>query len=169
MAPLPSMLEHILLRDLKTLRDDVEAYPDEDAIWAQPPGLPNSGGTLVLHLAGNIQHFIGARLGGSDFIRDRTAEFGLRNVPRAELLAAVDAATAAVRATFPRLSGADLGLPFPDMLRDRVVETGDMLLHLAVHLGYHLGQVDYHRRVVTGDSKSVGALPATGLFTARLA
>ena len=160
------MIEHFLRRDLRTLRLELEAYPDEQLLWALPPGLPNSSGTLALHLAGNLQHYIGAVLGGSGYIRNRDEEFAARGVPREALLEQLSEADAAIRSTLPRLTDAQLSQPYPELIRDRSLETGDFLIHLAVHLGYHLGQVSYHRRLVTGNVQGVGALPTAELLTA---
>ena len=76
----------ILDRELRTLRRELEAYPDERQLWQEVPGLPNSAGTLALHLTGNLQHYIGACWGGTGYVRNRDAEFGQRDVPRSELL-----------------------------------------------------------------------------------
>ena len=73
----------LLERDLQALDREVNAYPDESSLWEVPEGITNSGGTLVLHLAGNIQHFLGARLADSGYVRDRAKEFSARGVPRA--------------------------------------------------------------------------------------
>src|SRR4051812_5197341 len=82
----------LMLRELRALRREVEAYPNEADLWATPQGLPNSAANLTLHLAGNLQHFIGARLGGTGYVRNRDLEFSRREGTRAELLAQVDAA-----------------------------------------------------------------------------
>ncbi len=161
------MLEHFFLRELHSLRSEVETYPDEESIWAMPPGTPNSGGTLVLHLTGNLQHFIGAVLGETGYVRDRDAEFAARGLSRARLLAEIAAAEGAVRGTLSRVTDEQLRETFPEPLRDHTVETGEFLLQLAIHLGYHLGQLSYHRRLVTGDSRGVDALAADRLSTAR--
>jgi|SRR5882672_8756916 len=157
----------LLLRELATLRRELEAYPDERQIWALPPGLPNSAGTLTLHLAGNIQHFIGARLGHTGYVRDRAAEFDRRDVPRSELIAEVDATEHAVSRGFAALTPEVLKADFPDVMMGHVYQTEDFIIHLATHCGFHLGQVDYHRRAVTGDSTSVGPMDMKQLLTAR--
>jgi uncharacterized damage-inducible protein DinB len=150
----------ILQRELAAVRRTVEAYPDDASLWAERPGLPNSGGTLVLHIAGNLRHFIGAVIGGTGYVRDRDAEFARRGLSREELLAEIDAAAAAVDAGFASLPAGDdeLMRPYPLQVAGRAVAVGDFLVHLASHLAYHLGQLDYHRRLVTGDPKGVGAL-----------
>lgn len=146
----------VLLRDLDGLRRELEAYPDDAAVWAMPPGIANSAGTLALHLAGNLQHFLGARLGGTGYLRDRPGEFSRRDLPRGDLLADVDRARAAVDSTLSALDPAALDVMHPDSFTDgRRVTVGVLLVHLATHLAYHLGQIDYHRRTVTGQ----GAVP----------
>lgn len=166
-VPLSSMIEHFLRRELRSVRLELEAYPQESLIWSLPPGLPNSGGTLALHLAGNLRHYVGAVLGGDGYVRDRDAEFARRDVPRDELLAQIAAADEAVRTVLPRLTEEQLARPFPEAIREHEVETGDFLIQLATHLAYHLGQLSYHRRVASGDSRGVGALASSELASAR--
>src|SRR5438034_403340 len=81
-----SDLRRVLLRDVETLARELELYPDDGSLWRAVPGLPNAGGNLILHLAGNLRHFIGAQLGGTGFVRDRDAEFASKDVPRERLL-----------------------------------------------------------------------------------
>jgi uncharacterized damage-inducible protein DinB len=157
----------ILDRDLQALRRQVEAYPDDDAIWRLPEGAPNSAGTLVLHLAGNLQHFFGARLGDTGYVRDRSAEFSARGVTRAALLGQIEAARAAVRAAAKRIDDDALRQDFPEVVGGVRVTLGEYLIHLVSHFTYHLGQVDYHRRLVTRDQRGVEALRPTELSSAR--
>ena len=149
----------VMTRELKALRREVESYPSDAKLWESAPGITNPGGNLVLHLAGNIQYFIGAVLGGSGYKRYRDAEFGSRDIPRADLLREIDAALAAVQTGLARVSDDDLRKPFPETIGGVTPTTGAWLAHLAVHLGYHLGQVDYHRRMISREGKTVGALP----------
>ena len=92
-------------------------------------------------------------------MRDREAEFAKRNVPRKELIAIVEAASDEVTRTLATLDPAVLDAPFPLEVGGLRLRTGRFLMHLEGHFAYHLGQLDYHRRVVTGSSASVGALP----------
>jgi uncharacterized damage-inducible protein DinB len=162
----PQSVRAILLRELKALKRELEAYPDERVIWSTPPGIANSAGTLALHLAGNLQAFIGAALGNSGYRRNRQAEFERREVPRAELLAEIDQAIEAVDSTLLRLDDDQLTAPFPIEFGTLHVTTGDFLVHLATHLAFHLGQVDYHRRLSTGDSRSVSPAAIAELASA---
>ncbi len=156
----------MLARDLRALRRELEAYGDERDLWRVAPGISNSAGNLAMHLAGNLQYFIGTVLGGTDYVRDRDAEFNRRDVPRAELLRDIDAAIAAV-ALLSRVSDAELAQPYPQPVAGVTLATGDFLLHLAAHCTYHLGQVDYHRRLLTGQTAQIRAVLPTELASAQ--
>jgi hypothetical protein len=137
-------------------------------VWITPPGVANSAGTLSLHLAGNIQHFIGAVLGKSGYRRDRDREFAVRGVPRAEIQAELDLAIAVIRRTLAPGAPVDLDADYPERVGGKfIVNTGEWLLHLISHLGFHLGQMGYLRRIVTGQSSSAGAMSIADLTTAR--
>ena len=155
----------VLLRELAAVRRSIEAYPDDRSIWEERPGLPNAGGTLALHVCGNLRHYVGAVLGGSGYVRDRDAEFAARGVPRARILQTIDEARAEVARALETLPAERLTAPFPEPVAGRAVTTRDFLVHLATHLAYHLGQLDYHRRAVTGDARSIGAVASAELPT----
>jgi uncharacterized damage-inducible protein DinB len=154
----------LITRELRAVKREIEAYPNDDAVWQAVPGMSNAGGTLALHVAGNLQHFVGAVLGKDGYKRDRDAEFARRGVSRPELLREISAASASVERTLSRLSETDLAAPYPELIAKRRLSTDMFLSHLASHLSYHLGQLDYHRRAVTGsasgtDCVSVRELP----------
>ena len=157
----------VLVRDLKGVRRELDAYPSESDIWKVAPGIANSAGTLALHLAGNVQHFFGAVMGGTGYKRDRDAEFSRRDVPRAELVAQIEAAIVAVGKGLAQVSEAALAAEFPERIAGHTVTAGEWLVHLAAHLSYHLGQIDYHRRLVTGRGETVGTMGIAELRTAR--
>lgn len=154
----PELIRNVLLRDLRAVAREVEAYPDDELLWRAVPGLPNSGGTLALHLAGNLQHYIGAVLGRTGYVRDRDAEFSSRDLPRATVRAAIDAAVEAVDVSLAALTAEQLEAPYPERVVGRTVGTADFLVHLVAHLGYHLGQLDYHRRMVSPEAEAIGAI-----------
>jgi hypothetical protein len=164
---LPQSLIGIFRRDLGALRRELEAYPDEEWIWVRPPGHPNSAGVLSRHLAGNLQHFIGAVLGGSGYRRDRDAEFQAPPWARSRLLEELTRTERVVITTLEHLGEEQLSSPYPQKVGERELGTTDFLVHLAVHCGFHLGQVDYHRRTVTGSETSIAPMGITTLATAR--
>lgn len=156
-------LQLIFQRDLAALKRELAAYPDEASIWAAAPGRPNSGGVLLRHLCGNLQHFIGATLGRSGYVRDRDAEFTGAPWSRSRLLAELEATEGAIGTVLRELPPSQLELEYPVPLGEIRLATSTWLVHLAVHCGFHLGQVDYHRRTVTGDSASIAPMGVAAL------
>ncbi|KPJ92743.1 MAG: hypothetical protein AMS18_06720 [Gemmatimonas sp. SG8_17] len=152
-----TVLKRVLVRDLEALRDEILAYPNDDYLWACPPGITNSAGTLTLHLTGNLNFYVGAQLGGTGYARDRDAEFSNRNLSRVELVARIEQAVAAVGRTLDTLDDGTLEGEYPAAVAGIHLSVHQFLTHLATHLAYHLGQVDYHRRIVTAQSHAVDA------------
>lgn len=157
-------LKAIYLREVATLGRELDLYPDDASVWTELPGLPNSAGTLFLHLTGSLQYFFGAALGKSAYVRDREAEFSKRDVSRSELKRELSGAKQGVIAAFDRLAERDLPQTFPVNYADTNVSVQLTLLQFLSHLSYHSGQIDYHRRVVTGDSTSANAVAASDLI-----
>jgi uncharacterized damage-inducible protein DinB len=141
-------LKMLFSRELAKLKTEMEQYSDESKIWHTEKGISNSAGNLCLHLIGNLNHFIGATLGGSGYVRNREAEFSLKNVPRADLCAKIDETIAVVNTTLDTLTAEVLESEYPLLLADQKFITKHFLLHLTGHLSYHLGQINYHRRLL---------------------
>ena len=135
-------------RDLRKLREEINLYTDETRIWVVADGISNSAGNLCLHLLGNLNHFIGAVLGKTGYVRHRDDEFSLKNIPRLELNAQIDATIAVVKQALESLTESDFQNDYPEEKRGEILKTDYMLLHLYGHLDYHLGQVNYHRRLL---------------------
>ncbi len=143
----------ILRRELDRLSRLVEAYPDEADLWRVEGSAKNSAGTLALHLAGNLEHFVGAVLGDTGYVRDREGEFGDRDVPRAEILGRIRRCRDRVGRVLEGLEDEDLLDAYPQPLPGSlgaIASGAEMLAHLTWHLGWHLGQIDYHRRLLVG-------------------
>lgn len=146
---LPEDLRTLFRRDLQRLSQELAAYPDEASLWQGADGIRNSAGTLCLHLLGNLNAYIGAALGHTGYVRHREAEFTTQDVPRTVLLQGIAAVTVVVENTLASLTEADLRAPYPVAVLGHPMTTQYFLLHLHGHLTYHLGQVDYHRRLLT--------------------
>jgi hypothetical protein len=159
-------IHHIMVRELRGMKNELLAYQDEGDIWRSLPGLPNTAGTVALHVAGNLQHFVGAQLGKSGYVRDREAEFGRRDVPVSEMVKELDRTVAALDAAFAKLEEELMDRPFPQEIAGVRPTVGDFLVHLVAHLAYHLGQIDYHRRCVTGEATTAGVLSPRDLKAA---
>jgi hypothetical protein len=156
-------ISRLINRELASLSDELLAYPNEADMWTLPAGLPNSAGNLALHLVGNLRFFIGTQFGATGFVRDRDSEFSNKNIPRAQIIHDIQLAADEVTRALATLDPALLDKPFPVEVGGHKIQTALFLQHLASHLAYHLGQIDYHRRVVTGNSVSVGAIPVPPL------
>ncbi len=135
-------------RDLDRLKNEILAYKKEATLWSVTDGISNSGGNLSLHICGNLQHFVGAGIGKSDYIRDRNAEFTLKNVPVTEMVTQIDATKAVVSSTISTLSSKTMETDIPEGLHRETMPVISFLLHLHAHLNYHLGQINYHRRLL---------------------
>jgi hypothetical protein len=139
---------HYFLRDLDKLAAEIEAFPSEVSLWQIAGDVKNPGGTLALHLAGNLQHFIGAVLGGTGYVRDRDWEFSARGVAKSEILAQVKTARAVVENVLGKMSDAALEAVSPVNHFGENRSNLFVLLTLLTHLNYHLGQVNYLRRLI---------------------
>lgn len=157
----------MLARDLAAMKRMLELYPDDASLWRDAPGVPNRGGNLVLHCCGNLRHYVGAKLGGSGYVRDRDSEFARRDAGREELRRLIDDTAGEVDRVLAAVRDGDLEGDFPEIVGGHHVGAREMVMHLATHLAYHIGQLDYHRRFVTGDSRGAGAVQAAGLPSAR--
>lgn len=135
-------------RDLDKLKTEIGQYSDESDLWKTGGEITNSAGNLALHLIGNLKHFFGAVLGGTGFVRDRDSEFSLTGVPRSELLTGVDETAAIVKETLTKLTDEDLAKDYPIEVFGHRMTTEYFVVHLAAHLNYHLGQINYHRRML---------------------
>ena len=141
-------LRSLFNRDLNQLKKEIEAYQNEENLWIIDRNIANSAGNLCLHLVGNINHFIGAQLGNTGYERHRDLEFSLKNIPRAELIEKVEATAAMIDSVLPQLSEEDLKKEYPLVVFESTMTTEYFLIHLVAHLDYHLGQINYHRRLL---------------------
>jgi len=147
----------LLIRELEGFGRELDLFPDDATVWSVVPGVTNSAGNLALHVAGNLQHYVGAVLGGTAYVRDRPHEFACRDGSRESLKAELDAAARVVRDVMSRLPEATYDRAYPDSpIPGMDVATRRFLLHLCSHAAMHLGQVGYLRRVLTGRDESAG-------------
>ena len=145
---LTTILKTVYIRDLTILRKEISLYTNENSIWKTDKSISNSAGNLCLHLVGNLNTYIGAVLGNSGYIRNRDLEFSLKNVPRNELLSKIDKTIIVVENTLSQLQDTQLSTEYPVLVWEEKTSVAYLLIHLATHLGYHLGQVNYHRRLL---------------------
>ncbi|MBP9665384.1 MAG: DinB family protein [Pyrinomonadaceae bacterium] len=145
---LQDILTSLYERDLNKLKAEIELYTDEADLWKKPGDVPNSAGNLCLHLNGNLQHFFGAVLGSTDYVRDRDVEFTKTGVARDLMLADIDTTGKVIKETLAKLTDEDLAAQYPIEVFGHPMTTGWFLTHLSTHLTWHLGQINYHRRLL---------------------
>ena len=141
------ILRTIFNRDLGKLKLEIESYENEESLWSTAPGIANSGGNLCMHLIGNLNTYIGAALGGTNYVRDRNLEFSAKDVPRSVLIEKIAETTTVIDAALKNLTPDQLQSEYPLLVLEAKTSTEYFLIHLATHLSYHLGQINYHRRL----------------------
>ncbi|MES3016630.1 MAG: DUF1572 family protein [Bacteroidota bacterium] len=146
---LKEVLKFLFVRDLNRLYTEIDLYQSEEEIWKTVMEIPNSTGNLCLHLTGNLNTYIGKEIGETGYIRDREAEFSLKNIPKIRLLAEVKNTIDVVLSSLDKLDNELLEKEYPVLLFEEKASTQFVLIHLATHLTYHLGQINYHRRLMT--------------------
>lgn len=141
-------LKMLFKRDLNKLKKEIAAYQMEQNIWRVDKAITNCGGNLCLHLVGNLNTYIGGKLGHTGYIRKRDLEFSLKNVPRATLIQQIEETIDMIDQTLDQLTEEDLAKEYPIIVFNERMSTGFFLTHLTTHLTYHLGQINYHRRLL---------------------
>lgn len=141
-------LKAYLCRDLEKLKQEITLYQNEKNLWQVEKGISNSAGNLCLHLIGNLNTYIGAALGNTGYIRNRDLEFSQKGVPLNELLQMIDETIKIVSETMDSLKEEQLKEDYPYEIREEEITVEYLLGHLATHLSYHLGQINYHRRLL---------------------
>ena len=144
------------LRELNKLKEELSLYKNESDLWllkgdgstSLTTSIKNSPGTLAVHLIGNLKHFIGAQLGHTGYIRNRDKEFAERNIPREKMLAEIDEVISIMQKVLPTVTDEKFNSEFPIPFLEKTRSTGEILFILYGHLNYHLGQINYHRRLL---------------------
>ena len=148
------MLNQILIelfeRDLLKLKEELNLYNEERKIWEIKGEIKNCAGNLVLHLLGSLNHFIGAILGSTGYLRNRDSEFSDKDVARAEITVNIDKTIKMIKSVLSKLTDSDLEKDYPiEVLKNKgKMSIEFFLIHMIGHLNYHLGQVNYHRRLI---------------------
>ena len=141
-------LQKIFKRDLEKLKQEIASYRNESNLWKVDKSIANSSGNLCLHLVGNLNTYIGAEIGKTGYVRNRDLEFSLKNIPQVQLVKMIEDTIVVVEDGLSKLNENDLEREYPLLVFKEKTSTSYFLIHLTVHLGYHLGQVNYHRRLL---------------------
>ena len=135
-------------RDLDKLTEEVKLYEDEKTLWVIKEVITNSAGNLVLHLLGNLKHFVGGVLSGTGYIRNREAEFSSKDIPAEKLIAGILQTKEVISQYLKNVTKEDMEKVYPLQVFGYEMTTGFFMVHLYGHLAYHLGQISYHRRLI---------------------
>ena len=134
-------------RDIEKLRNEISLFENEENLWKVFGDIKNSSGNLALHLCGNLKHYIGYMLGGFEYKRERDKEFSAKNIPQNEIFQNIEEAKIIVLKTLTDFDESRYSEIFKEKISLGEVEIGQFLLHLLTHLNYHLGQINYLRRM----------------------
>jgi len=137
------------LRDLNKLKEELSLFKNENDLWKVEKQIFNSAGTLTIHLIGNIKHFFGAQLANNGYVRNRDKEFADRNIPREIILKEIDEIIAITQKILPTINDEKFNSEYPIEFLGNKRTVGEILFILYGHLNYHLGQINYHRRLIT--------------------
>lgn len=141
-------LKFLYNRDLNKLKTEIESYQNENRIWYIEKTITNSTGNLCLHIIGNLNTYIGAQIAKTNYIRNRELEFSDKDIPRSVLIAQIDATLKVINEALDQLIDEDLKQQHPYLVLENKTSVGFILMHLATHLAYHIGQINYHRRLL---------------------
>lgn len=141
-------VKKLFKRDLEKLKLEINLYKDESRLWVIEESIANSAGNLCLHLIGNLNTYVGAEIGKTGYIRNRELEFSLKNVTKKELIEKIESTIRMVESALDLITEEDLVKEYPLLVFAEKTSTGYLLIHLTIHLGYHLGQINYHRRLL---------------------
>ena len=145
---LTETLIKLFKRDLGKLKVELDLYKNETDLWIATKDISNSAGNLCLHLVGNLNHFIGAVLGDSGYVRQRELEFSIKDIPKSELIRQINDTMLVVEKTLSNLTEDHLQKEYMRRVFEDTMTTEYFLVHLTTHLAYHLGQINYHRRLI---------------------
>jgi uncharacterized damage-inducible protein DinB len=141
-------LIELFQRDLSKLKEEIRLYATESTIWKIDKNIANAAGNLCLHLVGNLNTYIGSELGKTGYIRNRDQEFSLKNIPRQKLIDMIESTSRMIEQVLREIPDATLDEEYPLLVLNKKTTTRFFLIHLLAHLNYHLGQVNYHRRLI---------------------
>ena len=156
-------IQTLLVRDLRGMINEIEAYPNDELVWETPTNISNSAGVLAMHACGNLNHYVGHVLGGSSYERDRNLEFAVQALARSEIRQALESTISILESVMPSINPERMPEPFPESVGGHLLNTQAFLLHLSTHLSFHLGQVGYLRRILTDSNLSTNPVSLTVL------
>ena len=144
----PRLFADLYERDIRKLIEELHQFKNEEDLWKTQGSIKNSSGNLALHIVGGLNHFVGATLGKTGYVRNRDQEFAIKNVNRKDILTQLEELIPMIAKTLNGLTTEQMEADFPIFFDKPNSSTGYVLLQLLLHLNYHLGQVNYLRRMI---------------------
>jgi hypothetical protein len=141
-------LAALFRRDIGKLRKEIASFPDGDSVWRILPGVVNPAGNLALHLEGNLRRYIGRQLGHVPYERNRALEFSTRNVPVRTIVSRIAEVEDLIPEVIESLTEPQLSERYPETVLESPMTVRHFLIHLHGHLLYHVGQINYLRRLL---------------------
>ena len=132
-------------RDIRKLIEELHLFKEEKNLWQIRGSVKNSSGNLALHIIGGMNYLIGATLSQTGYVRDRDQEFLRKGVERRELVAQLEELIPMIRKTVNTINMEE---EYPLIFDNEKRSAGYVLMQLSLHLNYHLGQVNYLRRIL---------------------
>jgi len=147
MADLAQTISEDLAAYYEMVKGQVHRWSDSlttEQLWRKPYPYGNSVGHLILHLTGNLNYYIGARVAGTGYVRDRDREFTEpKPLPKEEVLAAFDLTIAMVVETIRKQKPADWLKEYSAQREPEAKERFGIFLRSAGHAYHHVGQIIY--------------------------
>jgi hypothetical protein len=134
-------------RDIQRVIDEIGLFKDEANIWKIGGSIKNSAGNLVLHLTGGLNYLIGTNLSNTGYVRNRDAEFTIKGVDKEQLIEQLKELNSMIDKTISSLTEEQLESSFPIFFDKENATIRYVLIQLLLHLNYHLGQINYLRRM----------------------
>ena len=103
-------------RDIRKLIEEVNLFQNEENLWRVDGSIKNTSGNLVLHIIGGLNHFIGATLAHTVYVRNREEEFSKKSVARKELVSNLEAVRGMVGKTLNSLTPEQMEASIPCFL-----------------------------------------------------
>jgi hypothetical protein len=139
--------EEIFVQELSKLKDEIGKFNKDADVWRVVDGVTNPAGVLTKHLLGNLNNTIGATLGKNGYMRNRDYEFAVSAETREELIGQIENLIEVVKTTLGGLTQTELGELYPLEMFGRK-STAFYLTYFYGHFKYHLGQINYLRRIL---------------------
>ena len=135
-------------RDIQRVIDEIALFKDEANIWKICGSTKNSAGNLALHLIGGLNYLIGTNLFHTGYVRNRDAEFTTKGIEKEQLIEQLKELNSMIGKTISSLTEEQLDSSFPIFFDKENATVNYVLTQLLLHLNYHLGQINYLRRIL---------------------